>query len=538
MKMISGSLIFRVFLLFTVSVVSADEILRSFLMQETGPDSRVVRNSAEWFFADGNLRTESGNYLRSYQLMAGNVPVFGERLLLFLNEEQQLIDHALNVINNGMLGNLDDFSRRNQKPVISFEEAQKVAARDLRLAGVFPGGYALPDSYRGSGTLYWYRCRDEYRLVWYFALPGRQNTLPVLFEYFIDAESGEIFNRTGNMQSGSAQGYRLSDQNLHQFAAVENTDSFVMIDRERQLEIFSRNLETPCTDEDGLWDYEGEKRSENQKAEVELYLNMVRVVDFFRERFDFRWNGGKTPVQAIAHVLNNFNNAYYLPATGAFYFGDGSGKGAGFDYLPKALDVAAHEYGHGIMAQLSPLTYSDEPGTLNEHIADVMGSLVDDKDWTIGESLVFEDYKPPRNMADPTWGHEDLLEWGMTFQEWEIMNRKHGLKLVVYPHRLGRKIICTSWYQDEGGVHINAPIFNRFFYLAATGDGLNMKGLGRHRLGEIYMKLLKEKWLDKNSSFDAFKKRFTACATEFLRHDPDKAAFLTVIESSFAKIEL
>ena len=52
------------------------------------------------------------------------------------------------------------------------------------------------------------------------------------------------------------------------------------------------------------------------------------------------------------------------------FFGDGSGTEKGFDYLTKGLDVAAHEFTHGVIDSLSPLTYSGESGALNEHIAD------------------------------------------------------------------------------------------------------------------------------------------------------------------------
>ena len=78
--------------------------------------------------------------------------------------------------------------------------------------------------------------------------------------------------------------------------------------------------------------------------------------------------------------VKNGNNAYYSSWSVAF-FGDGSGTEKGFDYLTKGLDVAAHEFTHGVIDSLSPLTYSGESGALNEHIADFFGAMVDDDEW-------------------------------------------------------------------------------------------------------------------------------------------------------------
>jgi Zn-dependent metalloprotease len=490
----------------------------------SGTDSHYSR----WFqpVAPGSFRTDSKQV---YNKRAGDIPVFGEHLIYYS-------DRAVQPELEKDLRTLVSLERSDNTDGITLEQAQKIAIHDLRTKHtpcLFPGFAA-----KEHNQEFWYRYHGEYHLVWYMTYPAKEQGIPVRIEYFVDQNQGVILNKIVGLQSNSTWGYRLKDDEKHSVAAISHTSGYALVDKNRNLEIYDQKLEILSTDSDGSWQDEGEQRKDNQRSEVELYFNMAQVIDVFSSRYNFRWKEGREPVRAIAHVYNNFNNAYFTASTGAFYFGDGSGKGAGFDYMTKALDVAAHEFGHGIMNQWSPLTYSDEPGTLNEHIADVMASIVDDDDWTIGESIALGDYKPGRNMQDPTWGHEDLLEWGMTFQEWEIMNRKSGLKMVVYPHRMGRKIVCSSWYQDQGGVHINAPIFNRFFYLASTGDGLERTGVTREKMGDIYMKLLKEKWLDKNSSFDKFKLRFLECAREYFRGDSKQTEYLETIERAFKVIEL
>ena len=56
----------------------------------------------------------------------------------------------------------------------------------------------------------------------------------------------------------------------------------------------------------------------------------------------------------------------------------GDGDGAIFIRFTKLLDVVGHELSHGVVKIINP-DYRDESGALNEHFADVFGSLV--KQW-------------------------------------------------------------------------------------------------------------------------------------------------------------
>ena len=58
-----------------------------------------------------------------------------------------------------------------------------------------------------------------------------------------------------------------------------------------------------------------------------------------------------------------------------------------------ALDIIAHELGHGITEKSSDLIYSGQSGGLNEGYSDILGTLVefhindsqDTPDFTLGE---------------------------------------------------------------------------------------------------------------------------------------------------------
>lgn len=496
---------------------------------------KSLLNIHNHFKAVSNVVIDPDTQLEKYQFQSNNVPVFGETKLLITDSNSKVKTLSNNDLNDREINLIQSLDSKDSKPNITFIYARKVATKDLRQQSEV---VQLPSSNNTTKEgLYWYRFLGQYKLVWYFRLPAIVEGFETWVEYFVDAKTGNIFNKIDNLISLKGKGYSLSQDSLHTFEVKKESDTYKLIDDSRQLQIFDGNLETHSSDSENLWNKVGEKRRDNQKAEVELYLNMQKVIDTFKQKYNFVWHKGQQPVKAIAHVMNNFNNAYFLPEKQAFYFGDGSGTGGGFDYLTKALDVAAHEYGHGIMHQWSPLTYSDESGTLNEHIADVMAVIVD-PDWLIGEEIALGDYKAGRNMQDPTWGRGDLLEYGMEFQEWEIMNRKSGLKFVVYPDRMGRKIYCKSWFQDNGGVHINAPIFNKFFYLASTADTLGSTPVTKELMGDLYMSLLKGKWLDKNTTFSSFKERLTSCASQYFRNNVNKEKYLETIHLAFKKIGL
>ena len=54
----------------------------------------------------------------------------------------------------------------------------------------------------------------------------------------------------------------------------------------------------------------------------------------------------------------------------------GDGDGQTFIRFTKSLDVVGHELTHGVVSHECNLVYQGESGALNEHFADVFGSLI------------------------------------------------------------------------------------------------------------------------------------------------------------------
>ncbi|WP_413320202.1 protealysin inhibitor emfourin [Agrococcus sp. 1P02AA] len=171
-------------------------------------------------------------------------------------------------------------------------------------------------------------------------------------------------------------------------------------------------------------------------------------------------DGAGMPLLATVHYGQQYANAFWDGTR--MVFGDGDGEiFAGFT---RAIDVIGHELGHGVISSTADLVYRDQPGALNESIADVLGSLVkqhalgqgaDDADWLIG-SGVFTDRVQGvalRSMAAPGTAYDDP-----------------ALGTDPQPAHM-RDFVVTR--DDLGGVHINSGIPNKAFHLAATAIGGN-----------------------------------------------------------------
>ncbi|MCC6413887.1 MAG: M4 family metallopeptidase [Saprospiraceae bacterium] len=136
-----------------------------------------------------------------------------------------------------------------------------------------------------------------------------------------------------------------------------------------------------------------------------------------------------------------------------------------------AIDVAGHEFAHGVTRHSSNLGFVGQPGALNESFSDIFGFLVErfsfpgDFDWTIGE--------------DPfPGGLRSLEDPGSIPTLFPLADRPvAGLPNVFMGDR---------WYPgvlDNSGVHINCGPQNRWFYLLSEGGTETETGLGAQSIG-------------------------------------------------------
>lgn len=216
---------------------------------------------------------------------------------------------------------------------------------------------------------------------------------------------------------------------------------------------------------------------------VSAIHNAKLTYDYFdqihgRKSFGSDRDGKPLPLVAIVEGLDEdgsgLDNAYWYG--GLMFYGKGETL---FKNLAGALDVAAHEFGHGVVEYTANLRYHNQSGALNESFADLFGVMVDRENWLLGETL-FDDGRILRDMANPMRGGQPAHFDDFAF----LPDTPEG---------------------DQGGVHINSGIQNRALYLIAEGltkEGLG-NSLGREKVEQIaYQALLR---LGENSEFiDSF----------------------------------
>lgn len=182
---------------------------------------------------------------------------------------------------------------------------------------------------------------------------------------------------------------------------------------------------------------------------VSAYANTLQSYSYFKDTFNRKSFDDKDGnLIAVVHYDKNLDNAFWNGK--AMFYGDG---GNDFEPLAKCLDVAAHEYSHGVIGTSAKLVYENQSGALNESFADVFAVMVDREDFLLGEDCTRAQPGFLRNLLNP---HEGLGGQPKHMNEYRNMP--------------------NTPETDHGGVHINSGIPNYAAYLVI--EGLTKDGLG------------------------------------------------------------
>ena len=193
-----------------------------------------------------------------------------------------------------------------------------------------------------------------------------------------------------------------------------------------------------------------------------MYDHVGTVRDYLRNvlgRNSYDNNG--SDLIANVHLGQNYNNAFW----DGDEFAAGDGDGVIFISFAGSLDVVAHEIGHGIVQTTANLEYYSQSGALNEHFADVFGTVItqyangqteEDSDCLIGNEIMGPELygESLRSMAAPGSAYDNPL-----------------LGKDPQPDHMDG---YYSGPQDNRGVHINSGIPNRAFYLVAMERGTDV----------------------------------------------------------------
>jgi len=332
--------------------------------------------------------------------------------------------------------------------------------------------------------------------------------------------TGQATGQLGNSYTLSTtkignDGYVMHDTSRH----ADNGGAMPKTSAIRSESVFAHSdaigiyLTDPGIDSDNTWD----RRIQQELADANA--NSALVYDFLQDVLginSFDDQGG----QMISHV-----NAYYPQETAnfcgysvppgtlfnAFWNGynitftkrdmTGFFDNTYYDIsLAAALDVAAHEWGHGVSDRAVNLAYERESGALNEAFSDWIGVAVEhyagETNWTMGEGVdLIRDLKNPKDHRQPdTYQGE---HWYPTSQA-----------------ECPTPDICEN---DYCGVHINSGVANKMFYLLSEGgthNDVTVEGIGINTAINIAYDAIRFHW-SSNEDFAGAREGMVAAAESY-----------------------
>ncbi|GLW35898.1 M4 family metallopeptidase [Actinoplanes regularis] len=375
---------------------------------------------------------------------------------------------------------------------LSLSTTPKVTAAKARKTApaAFTGkvtGTAAPklfvDASRGTGVLSW----DTVVSGW---LPDGQT--PSRLHVLTDARTGEVTGSYDEIESVAGTGTGIYSGPV----AIETTlsgSTYSLTDPVRgggttcDMNNRTSGTCTTFTDADNIWGTG--VNTDRASAGVDAHFGAATTFDYFKNvhgRNGIFGNG--TGVPSRVHYGSAYVNAFWDGAQ--MTYGDGSGNAKPL----VALDVAGHEMSHGVTENVVPggLTYSGEPGGLNEATSDIFGSMVefyantsvDPGDYDIGEKIDIRGTGAPlRYMYNPT-----------------LDGSSHG---------------CWSSTTKNIDVHYSSGVANHFFFDLAEGSGATpygtsplcgsasaVTGIGRDKASAIWFRAL-DSYFVSNTNYTA-----------------------------------
>ncbi|MEU6864385.1 M4 family metallopeptidase [Streptomyces sp. NPDC046876] len=202
-------------------------------------------------------------------------------------------------------------------------------------------------------------------------------------------------------------------------------------------------------------------------------------------------NDGVAPYSRV-HYGNAYVNAFWDDSCFCMTYGDGTSN----THPLTSIDVAAHEMTHGLTSVTGNMTYSGEPGGLNEATSDIMAAAVefyannpqDVGDYLVGEKIdINGDGTPLRYMDKPSKDGGSKDSW------------YSGIGSIDVHYSSGP---ANHWFYlaSEGS---GAKVINGVSYNSPTSDGLPVTGIGRDAAAKIWFRALTVGYFKSNTNYAA-----------------------------------
>lgn len=203
------------------------------------------------------------------------------------------------------------------------------------------------------------------------------------------------------------------------------------------------------------------------KAAVSSMAYFEKIYDYYKTVLNRNsYDNEGSPIIVNLGVKNSLllgggelDNAYWSSITNQMYIGEYNGK-----YFSASLDVLAHEFTHGVNQSIVNFAKTPkdedknkafESRALDEAYADILGSLIEGKNWTIAE-----DNEILRDLTNPN-AYESPSEVGGQYYFPDGYIRENE----TLTDCLKRNNLETAFDYDNGGVHQNANVVGHAAYL-------------------------------------------------------------------------
>lgn len=290
-------------------------------------------------------------------------------------------------------------------------------------------------------------------------------------EVFVDAKTGQVLGSNALIQETNAPGTAVTGYSGTQSITTDQltTTSFRLRETGRNggtaVETYNLKKGTSYakavdfTDTDNNWN---NVNTNLDQYATDAHWGAEKTVDYLKTKFNRNSiDNNHFAIKSYVHYSRSYFNAFWDGSR--MTYGDGSSTNGNKPLT--ALDVCAHEIGHGMTSKTANLAYQKESGALNEGFSDILGNSVEfwarpsKASWKLGEDFNYV----IRDMANPNaYGQPDT--YGGTY--WKTVN-------------------CTpSSTNDYCGVHTNSGVLNFWYYLLVNGgSGTNDKGFAYNVTG-------------------------------------------------------
>jgi Zn-dependent metalloprotease len=243
------------------------------------------------------------------------------------------------------------------------------------------------------------------------------------------------------------------------------------------------------------------------------FVETTGVAKFYKKLFNRNSidNAGMALISSI-HFSVKYNNAFWNGSQ--MTYGDGDGNI--FVDFTKGNDVIGHELTHGVTQHTLALSYSNQPGGLNESISDVFGSMF--RQWQAKEDVTKADWLIGKDIMGP-----GALARGFTCLR--------DMSNPAAAHCLSPQPTKFSQYHDGMDPHDSSGIPNFAFYKAAMAIG----GKSWKKAGKVWYEALTGSGPNPSMKMSAFAKRTRSLAASLF---PSEPAVKAAIDAAWTAVGL